>query len=374
MSISFCRTGVALLCLTGLTAACSGERQAASPPVPVKGVALQTLAISPVPETLELSGVVRARASAPVAARIPGVVAALHVREGDRVRKGQLLAVLDAREQLAQAAGAEASTDEARQAVDEARARRRLADSTFERYKKLYDEQALTRQEFEQKQTEQELARQAVERAEARLRQTMEGGRALTAIAGHTRVTAPLSGSIVSRPVNLGATVFPGQPLMTVEDESAYLLELPVPESFRGAVRQGTPLTITLDSLQKNLHARITEVVPAVNPATRTFTAKALLPGTGLASGMFGRALITLPAAREGIMIPRKALFEQGTLTAVWAVGPDAIVRMRLVKAGKQTGEQILILSGLSAGDRIVVDGFSKVYDGARIDIQEGPP
>lgn len=366
-----CRTLLLLLCLAGPMAACSTEQKAAPAAVPVKGVTLQAIVAGAVPETLELSGSVRARTSALVAARIPGLVAVLHAREGDRVRKGQLLAVLDSREYLAQAAGADAASDEAGQSVDEARARRKLADNTFERYKKLYDEQALTRQEFEQKQTEQELAHQALERAESRLRQAREGGRALGAIADHTRITAPLSGIIVSRPVNLGTTVFPGQPLMTIEDEGSYQLELSIPESRKDAVKPGTPVTVTLDSQGKSLKTRIAEVVPAVDPSTRTFIAKVLLPGKGLASGMFGRGIIALPTAANGILIPRQALFEQGSLTAVWAVGPDAVVRMRLVKTGKIIDDTVLVLSGLSVGDRIVVEGMSKLHDGATIELRE---
>lgn len=361
-----------LLTLTSvatLLAACSPQQQTSqTAAVPVRGVTLQTITSTPVPDILELSGTVRARTSALVAARIPGMVTALHVREGDRVRKGQLLATLDAREHLAQAAGAEASADEAIRGVDEALARRKLADTTFERYKKLYDEQALTRQEFEQKQTERELAHQAVERAEARLRQAREGGRAFKAVAEHARIVAPFSGIIVSRPVNLGASVFPGQPLMTIEDQGSYQLELSVPESHRREITPGMPVTVTLDALNTSIKSRIAEIVPAVDPVTRTLAAKVPLSGHGLASGMFGRGSINLPATSSAILVPSRALFEQGSLTAVWTVGPDAIIKMRLVRTGKTVGTNILVLSGLSVGDRIVVDGMAHLHDGAIID------
>jgi len=296
-------------------------------------------------------------------------VSALKVREGDRVRKGQLLVVLKAGEYLAGSSGAKAAMDEAAQGVDEARARQRLADATFERYQKLYDEQALTRQEFEQKQTERDLARQGVLRAEARLRQAREGGRSAAVLADYSRITAPISGLITSRQVELGATVFPAQPLFSIEDDGSFQVDLAVPESFAGSIRPGTPVRIVLDALQTTLTTKISEIVPASDPATRTFTAKVFLSGQrGLRSGMFARAGLSLGASANRLLLPEKALFERGALLGVWVVDSTGIARMRLVKSGKKRDGRIEILSGLADGERVVVAGGEKIADGARIE------
>ncbi len=361
---------MALLSLT--TANCSTKRDLeksdAAPAPIIKGVELETLKTGTVPDTLEVAGTVRARTSATVSSRIAGTISVLRVREGDRVRKGQVLAQLDAQENMATAASATAGVEEAHRGVDEALARKRLADATFERYKRLFNEQAVTRQEFDTKQTEKELADQGVARAEARLQQAREGARAATVMADYTRIVAPISGVISAKPVDLGATVFPSQPLMTIEDEGSYLLELALPESRPPWLGPATPVQVTLDALNSSFSARIAEVVPAADPASRTFVAKVNLNRKGLKSGMFGRGTINLGSGANGQTVPKKAVVERGALTSVWVVDKENIARMRLVKVGKNSGERVEVLSGLSDSERVVVNGAEKVVEGAKIE------
>lgn len=360
---------VVLLLVTALTlSGCSdtGVQAPSAPPV-VTGLTLTTITVQELPETLDVVGTVRARTSALVSARIPGTVSLLQAREGDRVRKGQLLGQLDSHENVAYATGAVAAIDEAKRGLEEAQARQKLADATFSRFKVLYDEQALTRQEFETRQTERDLARQAVARAEARLRQTQEAARAAGTVADFTRIIAPISGIIVAKQADLGATVFPGQPLFTIEDEAGYQLELAIPESHLRSVKTGTAVQIAIDAVGSSFTGRISEVVPASDPGSRTFLAKVSTPGHGIRSGMFGRGSIALDSRVKGVKVPKTVVFERGALTAVWAVGGDDMVRMRLVKTGRVTGDQIEILSGLQDGDRVVTAGLDKAVDGARL-------
>lgn len=334
---------------------------------PLKGIPVVTVDARELPQTIELSGTVRARTSALVLARIPGTVSLLNVREGDRVGKGQLLARLEAQEHAAQASAAMAGIDEAQRGLDEAQAQQKLADATLSRFKVLYDEQALTRQEFENRQTERDLAHQRVARAEARLRQAQQAARAAGTVADYARIIAPISGIITSKQVDLGATVFPGQPLLTIDDEASYQLELVVPESNAAQVRPGTPVQVSLDTLQKTIKATVSELVPAADPASRTFTAKVNLRLSGLKTGLFGRATVALNTTRSTLLVPKQAIFERGALTAVWTVNQDDIVRMRLVKVGKSAGEQVEILAGLTNGERVVAAHSPLLVDGIKL-------
>jgi multidrug efflux system membrane fusion protein len=357
------------LALTG----CSGKEHSpgttqTQPAAVITGLTIETVKSAPVTEMQELVGTVHARTSAVISTRIPGTVSILRVREGDRIMKGQLLAQLDAQENQASAAAASAGIDEARRGLDEALSRKRLADTTFDRYQKLFTEQAVSRQEFDVKQSERDLAAQGAARAEARLKQAQEGARATGIIADYTRITSPLSGIVTRRQADLGATVFPGQPLMTIEDEGSYQLELAIPENMAALVRSGTPVQVTLDSLGSSFAAHIAEIVPSADPASRTFTAKIALTQKGLKTGMFGRGTVSLGRTVNGMLVSRKAVVDHGALTSVWIVDKENIARMRLVKVGKTVGDRVEILSGLTDGERLVVSGAERVHEGSQVE------
>ena len=353
-------------------AGCSKKHDAgkteSTPVTVIKGASFETLRLVAIPDLLDVVGSVRARTSAVVSTRIPGSISLLGVREGDRVKKGQLLAQLDAQENQATAAVAAAAVDEARRGLEEALSRKKLADITFERYHNLLKEQAISRQEFDVRQTEKEVAAQAAARAEARLRKSQEGAKAATTVADYTRIIAPISGIITSKQADLGATVFPGQPLMTIEDEGSYQLELALPESAATRVKPGTPLQVTIDAVGSTFQARIAEIVPTADQASRTFVAKIALKQSGLKSGMFGRGAINLGTSATGITVPKKAVVERGALTVIWTVDANNIAHMRIVKVGRQAGDRFEIVSGLSEGDRVVISGVEKVTEGVRVE------
>jgi RND family efflux transporter MFP subunit len=112
---------------------------------------------------------------------------------------------------------------------------------------------------------------------------------------------------------------------------------------------------------------RISEIVPMVDPVSRTFTVKIDVPAKGLRSGTYGKALFSV-GSRQGIAVPVSAVVERGALTSVWAVSREGIARLRLVRLGTATGGRVEVLSGLSAGDRIVTAGAEKVTDGAKVE------
>lgn len=300
-------TAMALF-LTG----CPGKKHEAStkpaePAAVVTGVTIETVTASRMAETQEIVGTVRARTSAVVSTRIPGTVSELRVREGDRVRKGQLLARLDAQENQAAASAAVAGFDETKRGLDEALTRKKLADRTFERYQNLFNEQAVSRQEFDVKLAERDVAAQTVYRAEARLKQARETSRGAATMADYTRIIAPIAGIVTSKQADLGATVFPGQPLLTIEDDTNYQLELAIPESLAATIKPGTPLQITLDAVGDSFAAKIDEIVPAADAASRTFSAKINLTRKGLKSGMFGRGSLALGTSKPGMMVSKKS-------------------------------------------------------------------
>jgi RND family efflux transporter MFP subunit len=368
------RRSAAIACLLAIGistmfSGCGGKGPEGAPKGPlavVKGVSLETVSEKAIPDEVEAVGTVKARNSSVISARIPGTVSSLQVKEGERVAKGKLLLTIEAAESLAGAAGAMAAVEEARRAVDESRARKRLADVTFGRYSVLFRERAVTRQEFDGRRMEKDVAHQGVARAAARLDQAREEAKSAGTVAGYTRITAPQAGIVTRKSVDAGMTVFPGTPLITVEEEGHYRLEAAIPESLMGKVRTGDEVRIVIDGIG-GMKGNVAEVVPAIDPASRTFMVKVDISAKGLRSGIFGRAYLPM-GSHQGMIVPKIAVKEQGALTSVWVVGKDNIARMRLVRAGRIIGDQVEILSGISAGERIVVSGMEKVVDGAKVE------
>lgn len=356
---------MALLIATSLGCGKKEEHAAATgAPAVVQGARVTTVAAEQLPEVREAVGTVRARATAIISARIAGSVTGVYVREGDRVGRGKLLVAIEAVESGAAAAGAASGVEEAGRALSEAQARKRLADVTFERYSRLAAEQAVTRQEFDTRRTEQEVATQGVARAEARLSQARQGARAAGAVAGYGKVAAPISGVVVAKQVEAGQTVFPGTPLMTVEGDEGFRLEVSAPEGLLGKVRVGEQVEIAVDGSPAT--GKVSEVVPVVDPGSRTFTVKIDLPSRALRSGSYGKAFFKV-GSRQGIAVPAASVVQRGSLTSVWAVSPEGIARLRLVKLGRVLDGRVEVLSGLSAGEKVVSAGMERMTDGAKV-------
>ena len=350
-----------------LTTGCSREQQhqAVEPPV-ITGVTVEKLAATPFADHFPAPGTIRAAVAAQMAARIAGTVDAVHVHDGERVARGRLLVSIRSEEALSGASGAAAAVEEAARGVEEAEARLKLAEDTFKRFEILYKEQAVTRHEFDVRRTERDVAVQGVSRAEARLLQTREQAKAAGALAGYTKIHAPFAGIITAKTVERGATVFPGMPLLTVEEEGRYRFEAAIPDLLSAKVKIGDAIGMTVEGLDGEIRGQVTEIAAVADPVTRTRLIKMDLRSKGLRSGLFGRA--SIPAGSgTGISIPAAAVIERGMLTSVWIVGDDSISRMRLVKIGRTLGDRVEILSGLSEGERVVTDGVEKVVEGARI-------
>jgi multidrug efflux pump subunit AcrA (membrane-fusion protein) len=123
------------------------------------------------------------------------------------------------------------------------------------------------------------------------------------------------------------------------------------------------PVDVIIDSVVKRIKGQISEIVPAVDPMSRTFLIKIDIKGESLRTGLYGRVLVP-EGKRETILVPKESVIEKGQLVGVYAVDDKGIITYRLIKTGKTYNEKVEVLSGLSDGDRIVVDGVEKAVDG----------
>ena len=338
--------------LVGLSGGCrgkepSGQKEAARQPV--TGVTVDTIALSQADEFIETAGTVKAKTVSSVAGRVMGTVTAIKAKEGDRVRAGQVLAVLDGSD-IAQKVKA------AEKGVEAAQQQKSLADITYQRYKGLHDDKALTGQELDQVETQKKVADSEYERARAMLREAQ-------VYHGFTRIVAPVSGVVTEKKTELGSMAVPGMPLFTIEDTFGYRIEANVDERFAGIVKKGGEALITIDSPQRAITGTITETVPSVDPSTRTFLVKIAVSGEGLRNGSYCK--VSIPAGRkEKLLVSEKAIVRRGQLTGLYTVDSGSVITYRLVRTGKNYGDRVEVLSGLDSGEKVIVDGAEKAVDG----------
>ena len=379
------RTGLLAAGLVLFAAGCGDKAKPVGAPAErpvVAGVEIVTVASSPAETVAEVVGTVRAAAVAAIAPRLMGRITAVNVAEGSRVEKGALLATIEddaAVAQLASAEGAvaeaQAGREEAERSIAQAEANRSLAEKTFERYRTLLEQRVVARQEFDEIETRRIVAVKDHERAlekraqaAARLVQARAGADAARTALVHTKITAPFSGIVTEKRADAGSMAVPGTPILVMEDTRRYRIEASIPETYLGTVKAGTRVRVLLDSRPAApVSAVVSEVTPLVDPATRTFTARADLPGPGLRTGLFGR--IRFVTGKTSLLaVPRGAISGAGGSEAVFAVTPDNVARLVLVTTGDRSGDNVVILSGIEPGARIAASRLDALVDGVRVE------
>jgi RND family efflux transporter MFP subunit len=378
---------ILILILLLMTGGCSQQEarvSAAGAEQKVATVQVETVSDSAIADLYQASGSVRARYSAAIAAKIAASILEVRVQTGDHVQAGQTLIVLDRRDLEANVrrseavrAEADGSIDETESAIAAARANSELARVTHKRFGDLLANASLSQQEFDESQARLRSADAALEMAVSKQRQIRarrsQADAEITAARvalDYATLTAPFAALVTERKADPGSLTTPGAPLLTLEREGNARLETSIDESRLGLVRVGERVAVEIDGLNRTVSGRVAEVVPTVDAGTRSFIVKIDLPALpGLRSGMFGRA--AFPAgARGALLVPQSSVLERGQIRSVYVVQADT-ARLRFVTLGDERGDLREVLSGLTAGERIIVAPAPLLADGARVAIQE---
>jgi len=334
----------------------------------VSGVTVEEVRFSETEVFYETSGSLKSRNTALVSAKIMGEVTGIKVKPGDAVKKGDVLLTISAPDINAKADAAREAFKEAQRGADIAGENKGLREKTFERYKKLYEEKALTGQEFDEVKAKKEVAVLEYERAQKALSSAEAGLQEAEAFKGYAVVRSPINGIVAEKTIDVGSMTTPGAPLILVE-EPDYRVEAVVDEKLLPSINTGTQVLITIDPISMNTTGRVAEIVRQVDPLTRTFTIKMDLNENprSLSGGMYAK--VRIPTGKKpGLFIPLDAVISRGDMSGVYAVSEDGIVTLRFVKTGKSSEGKIEILSGLSEGEKIIVRGIEKAVDGGKVE------
>ena len=365
--------------LTGACGESSAPQRAAVAPI---AVATATVMPATLSSPVEAGGVVTARTTAVIASRIMAPVVAVHVRAGDRVRRGAALVTLDGREldaNRARAVATLASAAEAQFAAEyelrSAQAALTLARATHDRIRTLHDQRSATPQELDQVVSALDVADAQVTQAQAHRSAAnaahdaaRAAGDAATIASSYATLSAPFDGVVTERAVDPGSMANPGTPLVTLEEGATFRVEVSLDESRSATVKVGDLVTVHLDreAFPGPISGRVGEIA-RVDPAAHSLIVKIDLPAVnGLRSGLFARAQFT-GSARTTLTVPASAAIRRGQLTFVFAVDSEHRARLRAVSPGIIDGDHLEVLAGLRANDIVITNPPPSLTDGATI-------
>jgi RND family efflux transporter MFP subunit len=328
--------------MASLWAGCGKSPKSSGPPaLPAAAVRLQTVESRQRAATEEVVGTVRARLRSVIEAKVSGKIDKMLVVPGQNVKVGELLVELDAREIQAR--------------VDQARAVRQQAEADLKRMSSLWEQKILSQSEYDSAQSKFRVADGSALEAETLL--------------GYTKVTAPFGGIITRKHADVGDLASPGKPLLELEDASTLRLEADVPEAVVDRIKLGDKLPVRITALESDREGVVSEIAPAADPNSRTFLVKLDLPSTpGLRAGQFGR--VAMPVGMtSALRVPASAVVQRGQMELVF-VADNGRAQLRLVKTGKHVGNEVEIVSGLSPGEAVIVEGAGQLQDGQSLSIK----
>ncbi len=311
----------------------------------------------PIPERVELSGSVVSPRAARVSTEVGGLVQAVEVALGQRVQARQPLVQLDATLAALELKSAEAATEEAREALRDAR-------REVEVGRQLAERSTLPRNEQDARQAQARIAGAAVERLEA------EEARLRARVERHT-ILAPFAGVIAERAATEGEWVSPGTAVVELVETERLRVDVPVPQRHFPELGEAPGVTVRFDAFPgRAFPAAVLARVPVSDPTARTFTLR-LDPevgDAGLTPGMSARVTLELGSERRGVVVPRDAVIRYpDRRTTVWTLvegdeGPTA--SERLVELGRAFDGRVQVLEGLEAGTEVVVRGNEALSEG----------
>lgn len=365
----------------------SGKEQAALPTV-----AFTTVMRRPMARYLTMSSELVPFQETDVFAKEAGYVSKLYVDYGTHVKQGQLMAVLEIpelqallQEDQASITSMEDQVTDAEQELNRIEAQHKVAHLQFDRLNSVAQSKPglVAQQEVDDAQGKDLAAEAQVAAAKSRLqvaksqlvvsRSKMAHDQALY---DYSRITAPFSGVVTQRYANMGTLMQAGTnsstqatPLVRLSEEDLFRLVIPVPESYVRYVKIGDPVTVRVPSLSRNFPGKIARFSVDVGDETRTMHTEVDVPNPQgvLIPGVYAEATLALDRRGDALTIPLQALNQQGEKASVLLIDGENKIQSREVALGIQTPDYAEVVSGLNAGERVVISDRSGLHGGEEV-------
>ncbi len=311
---------------------------------PVQTVGIEEVKLQLFRHYIDLQGHIEADESVPVTARMPGMLTRVLVKNGDYVRKGQLLAQID--------------DDVMLKSIAELELQLKVAQDLYERQKGLWEQKIGTEVQFIQAKTNKEALEQRIATTKEQWQQT--------------RIYAPISGTVDMVMLKVGQAISPGIPLCRIVNLGNLKVSGDVPESYAAKVQRGTPVRLYFPDLGNEVASRITYVSPSISTTNRTFTVEAMLPSGGgpYRANMIAVMRIMDYENAKAVALPINLIYQESdgqhyVFTAERnGEEKQAMTRRTPVKLGRTYNGIVEIVSGLEAGDWVITSGIQNLTGG----------
>lgn len=309
---------------------------------------------------LTASGKIEAVNSATLSTRMMGFVNKVHVNVGQKVSKGQLLISINNADLSAKKAQTTAGITEAQAAFNN-------AAKDYERFQNLFAKSSASQKELDDQRANYEMAKARLEGAK-QMKNEVESQFA------YVNIRAPFSGVITNRYIDEGDMANPGVPLISVEGPDSFEVTASVPEREISKIKSGSDVQVLVKSLDIQLPGTVTEVSSSARNTGGRFLVKVVIDKTdaGILSGMY--ATVQFPIEKTGdvtaLLVPKEAIVHRGELTGIYTVSLSSTAILRWVRLGRSLGDNVEVLSGLSAEEKYIVNADSKLFNGVRLTIK----
>lgn len=361
---SWCARGMLLIVLAGLVLAGGCGKSVSEKHEPVRLVRTVKVAAAPVTRQLSFPGQVESRYATALGFRVGGKIISRSVDVGSQVKPGQILARLDATDLQLAVRAAQAD-------LNSAEADRKLAALNFERFSGLRNKGLVSQADYDRLQTQLKAAEERVIAARSHVTQAQNQARYAT-------LRADADGVVSAIAVEVGQVVAAGQPVLQLDRSGDREVVISVPEQQIAALRSTQAIRIKLWSHPDHLYTgKLREIAPSADPVTRTYAVKIAVPDADadLQLGMTAEALIDLPVESGQIVLPLSVLYTKNTQPNVWVVDPGTLaVRLVPVTTAGLSGDQVIIRSGLHAGDIVVSAGANLLVPGQVVKLADSGP
>ena len=348
-------------------------------PKVVTGLKVEEVKKQPVYQKVKIDGYTVSSDMTKVATKLMGKIYKINVKEGNFVKKGQILAIVDHSDINAQKEELMAALNELKAGREEALAGKKAAQAqyeyaklTYERLKNLYMDNAVPKQKFDEAKMHYEAAKAQLEQVDAKLKQLDAKEKQLKAklkqlqsVEKYAFVKAPFDGYVVKKMADEGDMANPGMPLFVIGKNKSQFQSF-IDVKYLPYVKNGQELKVFIESLNRNLDAKITEINKNADPHNNSFSIKADFKEKGIPVGLYGFSYIK-GKKEEKILIPTSAIVRLNDISSVYVVDENGILHLIPVTLGEKYNGKYEVKTGLSEGQKIVIENTEKACDGCRI-------